>query len=522
MTTAIPAILILNKNKTYGRTPNGRLLYKAVLPNSAQPLLVPYNLKPSFSKAYANLYVLIKDATTAEIVETIGPVDDPANTYTYELHCKGLWLSHPTAYKRPRTLPTFFLETPSPAHTAPPTVFTIDGPTTKDFDDAFSIRPGELTIYISNVPLILAHMGLLTDLVAGEKMSSIYLPDRVIPMMPTRFSEGLCSLRACPEPKPCFTLTFHIASDGTIIDHQFGIQTVVVGHNYVYDSDELLASEHYKSLVKVTRAVFERAAFTVGEPSIARTFNFTTCPQTSADVVAYWMLMMNWAAAMAMSMAANHTADIIYRASRAIERDGAQDPAPHLLPPETEKAIARRYGDYMVGEYTTIPTPHDTLGVPAYTHVTSPIRRMPDVINITAMMLSNPTIIGNIGSTIHEHLRRALDIYYTAQDDYCARLNAQMRNIKAVQRDCDLLAIAATVKNMQYDVVLCAPCDVGTEWEIYIPELHLFTRAPIPFGWVPHMYDKVLCELFVLHDALTTRRLVRVNLLSPPAHPPVV
>lgn len=526
MSDIIPAILILNKNKTYGRTPNGRLLYKAVPYNGTDHVLVPYNIKPSFSKAYTNLYVLLKNA---EIAETIGPVDKPENTYTYELHCKGLWLSHPVAFKRPRTLPTFFLEA---ALVTTPKIFTIDGPTTKDFDDAFSIRPGidkgpaELTIYISNVPIILAHMGLLTDLVAGTKMSSIYLPDRVVPMMPARFSEGLCSLQAGTGARPCFTLTFYISQTGAIINTAFDIQPVSISHNYVYDTDELHAAPEYKSLLETTRAVFTRAAFSIGDPRGTQTFNFTSCPQTSADVVAYWMLMMNWVAAYTAASNTLSPYRPIYRAGRTVERNGEAATAVditaprHLLSPEIEKAIARKYADYIVGEYTTTPSPHDTLGVSAYMHVTSPIRRMPDVINITIIMLSHEHITYKLGATIHEHLRHALDIFQVARENYCDRLNTQMRAIKQVQQQCDLLAAASTITDgvrPHYDAILCAPCDTSAEWEIYIPQLRLFSRAKIPMGYDPRAYDKITCELYALHDALTTRRLVHVN-LYPTAH----
>lgn len=528
----IPAILILNKNKTYGRTANGRLLYKAVPADPALPhVTVPYTIKPVFNKAYVNLYVLLtpwaEDNHTTEIAETIGPVTQPENTYTFELHCKGLWLPHPTAFKRPHIPPTFLLEDTNTPALAPP-VFTIDGATTKDYDDAFSICPGSepgttaVTIYIANVPLMLAHMGggLLINLVAGQRMSSVYLPDRTVPMMPARYSEGLCSLRADGTPRPCFTVTFDIRDgDGAILRHKFDIQTVAIAHNYVYGAEDLLASEHYKTLANTTRAVFSRAAF--ARDDATPTFNFMECPQTSSDVVAYWMLLMNWTAACESQTWKDQEKRLIYRAETEHAAKGSPqtptpDPAPPLLlPREIYAAIRRRYGSYTVGEYTTAPTPHPTLGITAYTHITSPIRRMADTINIAMFMLATPHIYDKLASAVQMELRKAWWVFLIAREKYVAQMNAQMRDIKRVQQQCELLATAtasafADGSRRQYDAVLCNRVDDANEWEIYIPQLRLFTRAVVPEA---DMYDKVQCELFVIHDATTTRRFVRVGVI---------
>ena len=79
-----------------------------------------------------------------------------------------------------------------------PTV-TIDGETAKDFDDAISLEAGEdgsatLWVHIADVDHW-APEGTELDQEAAERATSIYLPDRVIPMFPEAVSNGLCSLR---------------------------------------------------------------------------------------------------------------------------------------------------------------------------------------------------------------------------------------------------------------------------------------------------------------------------------------
>lgn len=91
---------------------------------------------------------------------------------------------------------------------------TIDGPTARDFDDAVSIekrgRQYRLWVHIADV----AHYvrpGTALDREARVRSTSVYFPDRAIPMLPPRLSTDLCSLRPATDR---FALTARMDLDG--------------------------------------------------------------------------------------------------------------------------------------------------------------------------------------------------------------------------------------------------------------------------------------------------------------------
>lgn len=106
--------------------------------------------------------------------------------------------------------------------------FTIDPDTAKDFDDALSVEwvDGKMVVgvHIADVSHYVRPDTSL-DSEAYNRGTSIYLVDRVVPMLPERLSNGVCSLRP-NEDKLCFSAIFTLDSNGHVLDEWFG-RTVI-------------------------------------------------------------------------------------------------------------------------------------------------------------------------------------------------------------------------------------------------------------------------------------------------------
>ncbi|MDR0349953.1 MAG: VacB/RNase II family 3'-5' exoribonuclease, partial [Coriobacteriales bacterium] len=102
-------------------------------------------------------------------------------------------------------------------------VFTIDPEDARDFDDAISVDflngQMRLGVHIADVSAYIA-WGSALDLDARRRATSVYLPDRVIPMLPLRISDELCSLRP-DEDKLAFSVDMLLNSDGSVAECEF-------------------------------------------------------------------------------------------------------------------------------------------------------------------------------------------------------------------------------------------------------------------------------------------------------------
>ncbi|MBS1512289.1 MAG: ribonuclease R [Bacteroidetes bacterium] len=117
--------------------------------------------------------------------------------------------------------------------------FTIDPVDAKDFDDAISIRNGaeegvyEIGVHIADVSHFV-QPGSVLDEAAYERATSVYLPDRVNPMLPERISNELCSLRP-HEDKYTFSTIFHINQKGEIKHSWIGRTVIHSNHRFTYE-----------------------------------------------------------------------------------------------------------------------------------------------------------------------------------------------------------------------------------------------------------------------------------------------
>lgn len=116
--------------------------------------------------------------------------------------------------------------------------FTIDPADAKDFDDAISIRNldngnYEIGVHIADVSHFVTP-GDILDKEAYHRATSVYLPDRVNPMLPEKISNELCSLRP-NEDKYCFSAVFQITNRAEIKSTWIGRTLIHSNHRFTYE-----------------------------------------------------------------------------------------------------------------------------------------------------------------------------------------------------------------------------------------------------------------------------------------------
>ena len=527
----IPAVLILEGNKTYGRHPkNNKLLYKCVPDDvSLPPFLVPYEIKQmGFSKVFVNQYITIQFANwdnkhpLGVLMNTIGPVDVPENFYEYQLFCKDLNISltkfNKAVNKSLTDLSvkkeTFIQDLKSRTDLSINgdlvledrsdwKVFTIDPDGSLDFDDAFSIKTLDnghilVSIYIANVPLCLDRLNLWSELT--KRTSTAYLPDKKRPMLPVLLSDCLCSLQANAE-RFAFTLDLEIDETGEIVTKKFCNTIIKVFKNFAYEERGLIRDPLYKLLFSVVGKMVAKYPYigNIGD---------------SHDVVCYLMILMNHLAAKDLLGFGSGTG--IFRSTSTNNSDASlptevsnalpSDVMPvNTLPTEVMQFI--NIYRTTSGNYTTADkvTSHSILGLDAYIHITSPIRRLVDILN----MIKFQEMIGFKLSD------SALQFYDTwiKEIDY---INTSMKLLRRVQNDCNLLhafyknpeSIEKTYSGYCFDEK--ALDNDLYKYNLYLPELKI-TSFVICSKLV--LFEKHQFKLFVFNNEDKMKKKIRLHLV---------
>jgi len=118
------------------------------------------------------------------------------------------------------------------------TTFTIDPHDAKDFDDALSLQKlkngnWEVGVHIADVTHYVTPNTIIED-EAQSRATSVYLVDRVVPMLPERLSNGVCSLRP-NEDKLCFSAIFELSEDADLVKEWFGKTVIHSNRRFAYE-----------------------------------------------------------------------------------------------------------------------------------------------------------------------------------------------------------------------------------------------------------------------------------------------
>ena len=509
--TTIAGILQLDSGKTFGRTANKKkLLYKCIPNDRFLPIfLVPYELKMGFSKAQINKYVIFRfDQWTGKhpqgiLCETIGDVDQIEAFYEYQLYSRSIHSSikEITAHARQALKQKPIQEYVEQIAQNPDfqiqdrtrdRVFTIDPPNSLDFDDGFSVRYDEVSknttvsIYIANVYVWLETLGLWNSF--SQRVATIYLPEYRRPMLPTVLSDALCSLQE-RETRFAFVLDVSIDSEGNVLDPpRFSNAKIRVFKNYRYEESNLLHDLEYQRLANITS-------------------NMDKSVKNSHDLVSFWMIQMN-------SYCANILAKNKCGIFRLVKTTLKELPV-NTISAETERFIKmwnNTTGQYVVySENESIE--HDILQLTQYTHMTSPIRRLVDLLNY---MFFCREIIGLA-------ISKEANIFMSSwiHHEKIEYINTSMRSIRKVQTDCDLLYRCHTNPEIMSDIHQGIVFDrmersEGTcSYMVYLDKLKMLSRINIPI----HMNIKLsnYCQrefkIFIFEDENKVHKKLRLQIV---------
>lgn len=148
---------------------------------------------------------------------------------------------------------------------------TIDGEDARDLDDAVSVAEDEegtgywLGVHIADVSNYVQERSAL-DKEALKRGTSVYLADRVIPMIPHRLSNGICSLNA-GEDRLALSCIMRIDRQGNVIDHEICETVICVDERMTYTSVKKILADRdadeiarYRSFVPMFELMGELAA----------------------------------------------------------------------------------------------------------------------------------------------------------------------------------------------------------------------------------------------------------------------
>ena len=368
-------------------------------------------------------------------------------------------------------------------------IITIDPLNSQDYDDGFSIinlenNIQQLSIYISNVTIWIDILNLWNSF--SKRISTIYLPDKKRPMLPTILSDCLCSLQE-NVTRVTFVMDIFIQNNA-IIDFKFCNAFIKVHKNYVYEEPALLGDKKYHEILDVVQGISTK-------------YKYINNVRNSHELVCYLMILMNY-----------HTATELIKYKTGIFRSTIikrEVIIPETLPEDVSKFIKIWYsasGQYINGT-EIINTRHELLDVDAYIHITSPIRRLVDLLNM--IKLQQETKLINLSDNANNFYNKWLN-----ELDY---INITMRTIRKVQCDCSLLDICNNnpqILEKKYDGYLFNKIDRNDglfQYIVYLPELKLSSRVNLRDNFVNFQNKKF--NLYIFNDEDKFKRKIRLNLL---------
>ena len=306
---------------------------------------------------------------------------------------------------------------------------TIDPDTAKDFDDALSLEylengEYEIGVHIADVTHYVKP-GTALDKEAFRRSTSVYLVDRVAPMLPEKLSNGLCSL-VPNEDRFTYSAVFKFNKTGTIINRWFGKSIIHSDRRFTYEEAQDVIEGNSKEFAKeikklntvakkLRRAKFKNGAINFDSDEVKFKLDEDGTPlgvylkvrKDAHLLVEDFMLLANKEVARYMALKDNGSVPFLYRIHDQPDPDRVSDFADFAkimglkMKVDTPEQIAKSYNSIVKktetdesfkvlqrlairtmakAEYNVDNIGHYGLAFDYYTHFTSPIRRYSDVL----------------------------------------------------------------------------------------------------------------------------------------------
>lgn len=456
----IPAIVKLDK--PFQKLGN-KLVYKCYPHNKLYPVfLVCKSERKGFKKFKTNQYVLIQYSKWdtkhpyATIIDTIGEITIP-NTIRYLLYTKNIPTKSFTFTNRLRITDDIISQKEM--------IYTIDPQNSRDLDDALSIRKDSsqyiITIYISDVVAILEQYDLWNKLTS--QVATLYTCDKIYTMLPRSLSNDICSLLEGQVRK--VMCTDFIIKDNIIVDVKFYRNRVYITKNYHYEEDKLLSLENYQLLYSVLQ-------------NLKLPFDYII--NDSHTVVELLMILTNYYSAKEL---AKKQAGIFRKVEFKEKNTNTGELQTFLSRWKWMKSEYVRYDNILQDNLR-----HDMLQLDMYTHITSPIRRLVDILNQIVLYDFNVS-------------EKAIE-FYTKWIKCIDIINQSTKAIKKIERYSTLLHIVEEYPEKIYKAYIL------DENKVYIPDLQQVYKLKI----IGQKYQEINVKVYIFwNDYKQKIRLMQVN-----------
>ena len=190
-----------------------------------------------------------RKSAEGEVITILGHKNDPGVDILSVIHKHGLPMAFPDevlqqANDTPDTIDESELANRRDLRNE--TIVTIDGADAKDLDDAVTVTKLEngnykLGVHIADVSYYVKE-GTPIDLEAEERATSVYLVDRVIPMIPHRLSNGICSLNPKVD-RLVLSCEMEISQEGAVVSHEIFQSVIKTTERMTYHDVNLILVE---------------------------------------------------------------------------------------------------------------------------------------------------------------------------------------------------------------------------------------------------------------------------------------